>query len=300
MPMKQINDLESGLVVSYFGNSVAVETQDEQVFQCHLRRNQTLPVVGDRVRWQKVDETSVAIIEILPRRSELLRSDKQGKPKAIAANLDLMIIVTAPPPIFSEYLIDRYLAAAELLQIPAMVVLNKIDLVAADKLDAMAELLQPYPAIQYPTLLTSVYNKRGLTELNHALVNKMAVLVGVSGVGKSSIIAALSAHAPRIAAVSDKGAGKHTTTATRLYHLQEGGALIDSPGVREFNLWPVTEDVIRHGFKEFQNYIGLCKFRDCRHLAEPHCAVKLAVAQGNISQKRYEIYQLLLKENKIK
>lgn len=281
-----------GLVISWFGSSVAVEVDDGQVFQCHLRRNQELPVVGDRVHFE--GET---IVSIEPRRSLLSRGEGHGKTKALAANVDLMLIVMAPPPVFSEYLIDRYLVAAELLNIQPILVLNKSDLLNDETRLATMGRLQPYQAIPYPVVLTSIYKQESLFALANLLKGKTAVLVGPSGVGKSSIIGALGNHKDIVVGeVSTKGAGKHTTTATRLYHLPEGGKLIDSPGVREFNLWSVTQQDVLKGFREFQAFLTGCKFRDCMHKVEPGCSVQAALADGKISVLRYESYQKLLKE----
>lgn len=288
---------KKGLVISYFGNSVAVEAEDGQVFQCHLRRNQELPVVGDRVIWQLEAEGAAVIIGIEPRRSLLSRGDSHGKSKPIAANLDTIVLVMAPTPIFSEYLLDRYLVAAELLSIQPVLVLNKSDLLDQETRRAADVRLEPYRQIPYPVIFSSTYTNEGLPELALSLKDKTAVLVGPSGVGKSSIISVLSGgQTIRTSEVSPKGAGKHTTTATRLYHLPEGGKLIDSPGVREFNLWPVTREEVLRGFREFHSFLKGCKFRDCLHVVEPGCAVQEAVNNGNISQRRYASYQQLMKE----
>lgn len=285
---------QQGTVISYFGNSVAVEGENGQVFQCHLKRNQDLPVVGDEVMWQLEGETGI-ILSILPRKSVLSKGDARGKTKPLAANVDYIVIVMAPPPIFSEYLVDRYLVAAELLGIKAILVINKSDLLSQEASQSLGLQLSSYEAIPYPVILTSVLTGAGLDSLNAYLKDKTAVLVGPSGVGKSSIIAALSAQDIRVNDVSPKGAGKHTTTATRLYHLPSGGRLIDSPGVREFTLWPVTEAEILKGFKEFTKDKAECRFRDCKHRAEPGCAVQKAVEDGKISPQRFENYLELMK-----
>ncbi len=287
---------QKGLVISYFGSSVAVEAEDGQVFQCHLHRNQALPVVGDRVEWElETGETGV-ITHIEPRRSLLSRGEAHGKVKPIAANIDTILIVMSPPPIFSEYLVDRYLVAAELVGIHPILVLNKMDLLTdATQLSTQSR-LDPYRHIPYPVVLSSTIIHDGLLDLSQHLKDKTAVLVGPSGVGKSSIIVGLGQReAIRIGDVSPKGAGKHTTTATRLYHLPQGGSLIDSPGVREFNLWPVNQKEVLQGFKEFQPFLTGCKFRDCLHLVEPGCAVQEAVADGKISAERFTSYRELMK-----
>lgn len=285
---------QSGLVISYFGNSVAVEAADGQVFQCQLHRNQELPVVGDHVLWQKEETNNCTIDSILPRKSLMARGSAKGQKKALAANIDAIIIVMGPPPILSEQLIDRYLIAAELLGIEPIIIVNKKDLLGAAEKEQVLLRLKDYTNVPYQTYLTSVTEPEGLNQLSNALANKSVVLIGPSGVGKSSIIAALCQQDLKIGEISTKGAGKHTTTATRLYHLPNGGSLIDSPGVREFNLWPITKDEVIASFKEFQIYLNKCKFRDCQHLTEPDCAVKAAVSEGKLSQQRYKNYLTLM------
>lgn len=301
--MQNHNRKKQGLVISYFGSSVAVLADNGKTVQCHLRRNQALPVVGDTVtfEYEKEGEESGVVLAIKPRRSLLERYDgRPGKMKPVCANIDIIIIVMAPAPIFAEYLIDRYLVAAELSNIKAALVLNKIDLLDdAQKLADANARLEPYRELNYPVLLSSIYQQEGLTKLRDFLHDKTAVLVGPSGVGKSSIIARLAGlDTIRIALVSDKGAGKHTTTATRLYPLPTGGSLIDSPGVREFNLWPVSHAELQRGFKELRNFAGECKFRDCQHIAEPGCAVLQALHDGKMSRERLANYQALWKKTK--
>ncbi len=296
---EKIHHLEQpGLVISSFGSSVAVEADNGQVVQCQLHRNQDLPVVGDKVRWQMENNTGI-ITAIQPRSSLLARGDHRGKKKPLAANIDAILIVMAPLPVFSTYLIDRYLMMAELLNIQPALVLNKIDLLRDAARATAIESLIPYRQMRYPVLFTSAKSGEGLEKLEAYLKQKTVVLAGPSGVGKSSLIAAFYDAEPiRTTEVSPKGTGKHTTTATRLYHLASGGNVIDSPGVRELNLWPVTQQEILHGFKEFRLFLGECRFRDCKHLAEPNCAIKSAVATGKISTERYANYQAMVDEHK--
>lgn len=296
-PEKSHAQEQLGLVISYYGSTVDVETADGRVVPCHLRRNQELPVVGDEVRWQpESGGESGIVLGIVPRRSMLARADARGRMKPIAANIDTLVVVMAPPPVFSAYLVDRYLAAAELLHIEPVLVINKADLLGDEAQKALESMLENYRNIPYRVVLSSILSKDGLSDLKAALSGRRGALVGPSGVGKSSLIAALGGHEDiRVGEVTARGAGKHTTTATRLYHLHDGGALIDSPGVREFNLWPVTKSEVLRAFREFQAHLAGCRFRDCTHAVEPGCAVQQAVADGRISPERFKSYQELLK-----
>lgn len=298
-PLTSIKSSEpqKGLVIAYFGNSVAVEAPDGQVFQCHLRRNQDLAVVGDEVMYERKAESTGVILSICPRRSILAKGDLKRGQKPLAANVDFILITQTPYPDFSTLLIDRYLIAAELLEIKAAILINKIDLASSANKALTMEKLAIYQKIGYDVQLISAKTLEALPLLSDKLQGKCGVLVGPSGVGKSSIIQVLSnAQSIRIGEVSAKGAGKHTTTATCLYHLPHGGALIDSPGVRDFNLWTVTPDQLFAGFKEFSQYAAGCRFRDCSHRVEPGCAIQRAVQDGNIHAERYRHFQLLSKE----
>lgn len=289
---------QQGLVISYYGSTVSVETADGREIPCHLRRNQELPVVGDEVYFELEAGGASGIVKgILPRRTVLGRADNRGRMKPIAANIDVLVIVMSPPPVFSVELVDRYLAAAELLGIAPVLVINKSDLMPDDSADFEA-VLDIYRAIPYPVVLSSVKVEGGLDQLAVLLAGRRGVLVGPSGVGKSSIIAVLSSQDwIRIGEISASGSGKHTTTASRLYHLDDGGALIDSPGVRDFQLWPLTKAEALGVFREFQDYLSGCRFRDCTHAVEPGCAVQQAVSDGRISAARYQSYQALLKQS---
>lgn len=291
---------QKGLIVSYFGNSVAVEAANGQVFQCYLRRNQDLPVVGDVVEWSQTDENSGSITAIIPRKTVLTRGDQHGKSKPIAANVDVLAVVMAPPPVLSEQLIDRYLIAAELLGITPIIVVNKADLLSETQKANLINQLSSFSAIPCQVILTSALTEEGLDKLAASFNGKAAVLVGPSGVGKSSIITKFVQQDIRVGDVSDKGVGKHTTTATRYYHLPQGGGLIDSPGLRDFTLWPVTHEELLRGFKEFQPYLSGCKFRDCRHVVEPGCVLLAAVEQGKVNQRRFDSYLTFVKDQQQK
>lgn len=295
---KSHDSLLQGLVISYYGSTVLVEIDAGQVIACHLRRNQELPVVGDEVSLQLEANGETGIVTgISPRRTVLARADVRSGAKIrkpIAANIDVLVVVMAPPPIFSTHLVDRYLVAAELLKLNVILVINKADLMNADSKAQLEADLKIYQNVPYPVVLTSTFVENGVAPLAALLQGKRGALVGPSGVGKSSLIAALGINEDiRVGDVSPKGAGKHTTTATRLYHLTSGGALIDSPGVREFHLWPISKAEVLIGFKEFA-INEACRFRDCTHAVEPGCAVQTAVSDGRISPVRFKSYQELL------
>lgn len=287
-----------GLVISYFGSSVAVEAPSGQVVQCLLHRNQELPVVGDQVIWQMENAETGVVLEVEPRRTLLSRGDGRGKMKPLAANVDAILVVMAPPPIFSEHLVDRYLVAAELVGIEPILVLNKTDLLDKEALAAAKARLEPYLEMNYQVILGSALSEDGVHGIEQALKDKSAVFVGPSGVGKSSIISRLTHEDIQTTNVSKKGAGKHTTTATRLYHLPDGGSLIDSPGVREFSLWPVSVEELLKGFRDIKAHLGHCRFRDCSHLVEPDCMVQVALAAGKISAVRFDSFKELRKSCK--
>lgn len=281
---------DTGLVVAHFGHRITIETQTGELVQCHVRRNQSLPVVGDLVRFSTDGHETGVVLGILPRRSLLQRGDPHGRGKPLAANIDLLVIVMAPPPILSVELVDRYTVAAALLGIKPVLVINKMDLMTVPAQEALRESLAHYNALGCPVIFASCFKPDGLQALFQRLAHQRGVLVGPSGVGKSSIIKQLTElDVIVVGDVSDKGIGKHTTTATRLYHLPEGGELIDSPGLRDFNLWSIGEAELFQGFTELKPHVN-CRFTDCAHLAEPDCGVRLAVNAGKISTARYEHY----------
>jgi ribosome biogenesis GTPase len=181
-----------------------------------------------------------------------------------------------------------------------VLVINKKDLLNADTEQTAKARLQPYVAMGYKVLLVTTLTPEGIAPLTMLLKDKNAVLVGPSGVGKSSIIAKLCDISKiQVGEVSNKGIGKHTTTATRLYHMPMGGSLIDSPGVRDFNLWPVSSEELLKGFRDISSQLGKCRFRDCSHKAEPDCGIQLAIQNGKIDPRRFTSFLELAKIYKI-
>ncbi len=284
-------------MVASFGHRVLIEDEDRQTRLCMVRGRRLRPVCGDRVNWQDAPGGAV-ITAIAARRSELLRHDRRGGARTMAANVDRMAIVCAPEPPPDPALLDRYCIGAEVLGIEPFLVINKADLLEGSSAEQVAAVLrEEFSAIDYPVLTVSAVSGAGLETLGKVLRGHTSVFVGPSGVGKSSLINALVPDmAARTAALSTaSGEGRHTTTTARLYHLPEGGDVIDSPGVRDFRLWPMSAIELAGGFPEFRARAAQCRFQDCRHLSEPGCAVREAVDSGAIPRRRYDSYLLLLR-----
>lgn len=279
---------KEGLLISRFGSQADVEDESGRLIRCKFRQNIGSIVAGDKVLWEPVDDQHGVILSRKPRHSVLGRPDKQGHIRAIAANIDQIFIVVAIKPQLTLSLLDSYLVATELLNIPAKIILNKSDLPHQELLTN----LKNYKALGYEVITTNVYDSQGLNELSTHLHHKTSVFVGQSGVGKSSLIKGLIPHESiatgQISSQSELG--KHTTSMSRLYHLQPSGDIIDSPGIREFGLWHMPARDIAKGFIEFQPFLGQCKFRDCQHRKEPGCAIHAAVNQNIISLLRYKSY----------
>ncbi|MGW8310309.1 MAG: ribosome small subunit-dependent GTPase A, partial [Thiogranum sp.] len=237
------------------------------------------------------------ITAVLDRDTVLARPDQNGRSRAIAANIDQVIVVIASKPSCEYGMLDRYLAAAELIGASPVVVLNKADLLDADSRAKLEQRLAVYPAIGYPLIFTSTRSADGLKDLHEHLKGHISILVGQSGVGKSSLVQALLPDLDiRTGSLSQvTGLGRHTTTVAMLYHVPGGGDLIDSPGVRDFTLSKVAPELLENGFPEFAPYLGQCRFHNCRHLVEPGCAVHNAARDGAISPLRLENYRELVK-----
>jgi ribosome biogenesis GTPase len=280
-----------GLLIAHFGATAEIQDETGNIIYCHIRKNLEPVITGDHILWKMESDNSGVIVGCLPRKSLLARPEKKGKVKPVAANIDAVIIVTAPATL-SEHLLDRYLVATETLRIPAIILLNKMDLLNDTNRETIQNRLAVYEKIGYHVIYSSALTKDGLSTLDAFLHDKTGVLVGSSGVGKSSIIATfLPEQSIVMGETSAAGLGKHTTTATRLYHLPHRGNLIDSPGVREFGLWNATHAELLQGFIEFEKYKGLCKFRDCKHLKEPGCILQQAAEEHEISLARLESYR---------
>lgn len=291
---------QTGTVIGRFGQHADVENSQGEIFRCHIRRNVSSVVCGDKVQFRPGKDTSVStkgVIELVEdRHSVLTRPDYYDGIKPVAANIDQIIVVSSILPALSPNIIDRYLVAAEDVGIKPIILLNKVDLLTDEQRQEIEQQLAVYSQIGYEFLYASCKSGEGMEQLATLLKDKISVFVGQSGVGKSSIINKLLPEADEaIGDVSDNsGLGQHTTTTAKLLHFPQGGDLIDSPGVREFALWHIPTERVTWGFREFRDYLGGCKFRDCKHGDDPGCLLREAVEQGKINQERYQNYHRIL------
>ena len=293
-----------GVVISRFGKSADVEDNARHIYRCSIRRTLPSLVTGDKVVWREsLEPNTNGIIEAVhTRHSELVRPDFYDGVKPVAANVDQIVIISAVLPELSLNIIDRYLVACEVTNIEPIIVLNKIDLLSDEQRAEVEKQLTIYTNIGYQVLYVSCQNHQGIAALQAVLQNKISILVGQSGVGKSSIINLLLPHQLQSAITGNiselSGLGQHTTTSTRLYHLPNGGDIIDSPGIREFGLWHLEPEQVISGFKEFEDYLGGCQFRDCNHLDTPGCLLQQAVRDGKIAPSRLDNYHRILQTMK--
>ena len=291
---------QPGLILVSYGGRGVVELDDGRRLDCTYRRSVGRPYCGDRVTVQHADGESAVVVEIEPRRNAFARADARQRKQVIAANLDRVLIVIAPNPQPSRDLVERYLVAVHSLGIEPVLVVNKADLpnAAATGSDGPLIHLDDYRALGYPVLTTSCKGPPGTDELDTALKNRVSILVGQSGVGKSSLVNAvlpdLDLQTGALSRVTGKGT--HTTTTTIMYTLPCGGRLIDSPGVWEYGLWRLAATELADGFIEFRDVAACCRFNVCRHAGEPGCSVAAAVERGDILPWRYAAYRRLLEQ----
>lgn len=281
-------------IISRAGPKFLVEDLEEKVY-CTCRKKLPPLAVGDYVKWQMADEESGVITDLIERKNILQRPDPFNQfNKPIAANIDFLLIVVAPKPKVDWSLVDKYLVVARNLKVEPIIVLNKKDSAGFSELATSAA---HFGTIDYHILSCSTRDQYNLQAIEDLTQNKTCILVGQSGVGKSSIINALLPDEKiRVSGLSNN-AGKHTTSNSTMYFLKNQGKIIDSPGVREFGLWQLGKNEIASGFVEIQAKSSECHFHNCRHISEPKCAVKQAVVAGEINSRRYASYQELILDN---
>jgi ribosome biogenesis GTPase len=284
--------LLQGLVIASYGKRYDVETNDHTKISCVTRGKKTDLACGDIVNI-RLTAKKEGVVESTEARTSLLYRSNAYKSKILAANVTQIIIVLATQPSFYEALLNRCLVAAEAAKIKPLIVLNKCDLPEAN--DAKNK-LKLYEDLGYNVL--NLVATQDTSSLLPYLEHQKSVLVGQSGMGKSTIInTLLPAQNIRTQEISDAlDSGKHTTTATHLYHVNENSMLIDSPGLQEFGLNHLSHAEIEAAFKEFRPYLGLCRFSDCKHSHEPDCAVISAVDNDEINALRLGFYRQLSQE----
>lgn len=299
---EQSGDLSSeqlGLIICRYSKHFEVEALegDDQgtVHRCVARTNLGTIVAGDHVIWRAAAEQTGVIESRVERSSILERPDNFGNLKAVAANIDQMLVIIACEPSPQPNLIDRYLVAAELMKIRPVLVLNKADLISDSNRDYLDALLNRYKKLGYSTqkIISSRHQEADLDALPDIVDQRTSIVVGQSGVGKSSFINTLLPEAKlEVGDLSHSTReGTHTTTKAKLFHLPLGGKLIDSPGIRDFSLWHINIEQLQRGFIEIASLLGNCKFRNCQHELEPGCAILKAVESGKIGPERFSSYE---------
>lgn len=298
-----MNDIFEGIVERIDANLSRVRAGNE-LYDCEVRKKllryeplKTDIAVGDKVRFEKIGDGKGVIEEVLPRRTRLSRRAvmKDAEEQIIASNIDQLVSVSsAKEPRLNTRLIDRYLVVAEKHNFDAIICINKIDIADEEELRTT---MAPYEKLPYEIVYISALKKTNMEKFENLLKNKISIVSGYSGVGKSSIINAIIPDMEiETEEISEKWKkGKHKTTAVTMFHLPFGGYIIDTPGIREFGLWEVKREELSGLFPDFVPFIDECRFRDCSHIMESDCAVRGAVEKGEIHKARYESYVAIYK-----
>jgi len=299
---------QTARVISHHGRQLfaelntTTENESHERVKCKIRQNLGEIACGDYVIVQQAinttGESQNVVVAVKERENILEKTGFAGAIKPVAANIGQVVIVTSIKPKPNPYLIDRYLASTENMPAQALIVINKIELIDDETKSLIDNMTQLYQSIGYTVISTSMKQEAGLEELSAALSDTTSILVGLSGVGKSSIVKRILPKVEiRIGETSEAtGEGKHTTTVSALYHLKDNGIIIDSPGVRDFTPSSKSIDEITNGFVDIRKFSGSCKFSNCSHHHEPGCAMKQAVKDGRLNEQRFKNYLRMVQE----
>jgi ribosome biogenesis GTPase len=289
---------QMGTVVANYGSIILIEDTALALQSCQARKHLGALVVGDQVKWQQNDSTALMIDGRLPRENCLLQPGYRDKIKAMAANLSFLIIVLAAEPVFDRLFLDRFLVAASVSKIQPMIVFNKCDLVKSKQ---FLEVLSFYQQLGYPVVAVSAHTGEGLDEMLSHIQQGRVILVGQSGVGKSSLTSALIPDLVlQCKQLTPAGLGSHTTSFTRGYRLNPEIMLIDSPGVRDFKLWPMSLMALESAFVDFKPFCRQCRFRNCTHRHEPGCRLVDAMENGALQSFRLDSFRSIYEKHVIK
>ncbi len=281
-----------GTVLASYGRGVLVQA-DGQTLRCTLTGRKQRIVCGDRVTWSYAPSADgPSILDVAPRRNLIERIDSRGRPEPVAANIDRLAIVVACEPMPDWFLVDRYWAGAVLKDLRALLIVNKQDL----ETQGLQAELETYRTLRLDCVETAAHSGAGVAQLEHSLAGGVTLLVGQSGVGKSSLVNALVPQAAaQTAELTRDAEGRHTTTTARWYRTAADSAIIDAPGVRDFAPPASVVRAAERGFVEIHELGVHCRFKDCRHMEEPGCAVRTAVMNRQIATRRYESYRRLFR-----
>ena len=290
--------LQQAIVLASYGRQFWLRSDEGIELSAVTRGRHADVVAGDRVEWLGLGSGQAVIERVLPR-SNLLRRSDAHRSKALAANLDQAAVVISGEPLFSEELLLRVLIAAEREGIDCLLLATKADIPGA--MEGIEARLKVYESLGYPVirLATKAQPQAALSRLMPMLASKSTLLLGQSGMGKSTLVNLLVPGADlRTQAISQAlQTGRHTTTFTRAFELEQSGWLIDSPGFQVFGLAHLSVSEIEHGLREFAPLLGHCRYHNCSHRHEPHCAIRTALEEGRIDARRHALYQQLRDES---
>lgn len=293
--MSDVDESRTATVIATFSREMLLQFDSGEQVRARIRGKKLRPVCGDQVTAEPlVNEPEWLITSICHRENQLNRPNSRGKVEVLAANIDQLCVVAASKPMPDWFVVDRYLCAAELMNVDAIVVFNKTDLEFSE--ERVTAELRNYEKIGYPTVSCSAKTDPDLDALKTILAGRTSIIVGQSGVGKSTLINTMTSQAQqRTGEISSAtGEGKHTTVNSSRLPLDNGGSVIDSPGVRDYAPAIESSEQVANGFREIRDASAECRFANCRHRQEPNCAVKHKVETGEISRRRYDSMQRLV------